>query len=608
MLWTFGMLHDTEGDRAQSEDLTVAGRPKRQRSNSSAPQSSESRLIPLASTLPSSATTSGTPQTLGSRSGSGSTSAGMNEVLEAEEATRAHGFARVIALVCFAVAPAVALIGGDPWSTKTCVAALLAMAATSALTWHRTRTALGTRRYDRRLLRFHGWSLALGAVFVEHYCGFFSPVTVVVTLGIYYFGQSVDRVSSWLLPFATIGSYALLATLTAFGVLEDKSLFPATDSSAAAHALAIVACTAILVLSASLARLSRAALHEALDASRDAVLLAQQRAAQLAEANHQLDRALCVAVGKPGRHTGQVAGDHTLGVVIGVGAIGEVYEASHVESGDAVAVKLLQVDALERPDLTERFLREGAIVRLLDSPHVTRVIAVGRLSDGAPFLSMELLRGRDLATRLRQEGKLAMPEVVRLAQHMAAALECAHAAGVVHRDLKPLNVYEAEQPEGGTLFKVLDFGISKLESSTGTLTQHGVIGTPGYMSPEQARGAEVDHRSDVFSMGVVLYRAASGQPAFTGDSTPQILFDIVYKNPTRPSLVARELPRDVDYVLALALAKDPKQRIQSARELASAIADAAHGQLSSELRSRGHACLRKHPWGKSLADMARANV
>jgi hypothetical protein len=502
------------------------------------------------------------------------------------------------------VATFIPWLPGDPVRAWMCAAALMATGLTSAFVWWRTRPD-ATPRYQRNLLRVHDWVLAIGATAVELYTGLFSPVPVVLTLGIYYFGQSVDRLYSWLLPAVVIAVYVALAVLTLLGVISDNTLFPAADTALEAKVFGIVAASAVLIFSATLARLSRRALHQAIDASTSALLLAQQKSAQLAEANHQLDRALRAAVGKPGRYTGLRAGDHTLGLVIGVGAMGEVYEASHAQTGETVAVKLLQGEGLERPDLVERFLREGEIARSIDSPHVARVHAVGRMANGAPFLTMDLLRGRDLASRLRQEGQLPVPELIRLAAHVAAALETAHRAGVVHRDLKPLNVYEAEQ-NGASIFKVLDFGVSKIEGSTGTLTQEGVVGTPGYMSPEQARGRSVDRRSDVFSMGVLLYRAATGQPAFTGPSTPQIMFDIVYKSPLRPSSVVRELPRDVDLVLALALAKEPDQRFQSAAELATAFEQACNGGLPSSIKSRAVACVRAQPWGKAIAELARS--
>lgn len=536
--------------------------------------------------------------------GSSSTSSGLNEVLETEEATRAHGFSAAMTVVSLGVMPSLHWVGGDPLRAQLCRFALLAIGLFSAYVWHATRPD-AAKRYQRGLLRVHAWVMVSGVVAVELYAGVFSPMPVVLTLGIYYLAQSVDRLYAWLMPAVAIASYTVLSTLTLLGVLADASLFPAHDTSVAARVFAIIAASAILMFSAWLARLSRTALHQAINASNEALLIAQQKSAQLAEANHQLDRALRAAVGKPGRYTGMLAGEHKLGLVIGVGAIGEVYEAEHAVTHQPVAVKLLQGDALDRADLVERFLREAEIARSIDSPYIARVLAVGRMADGAPYLTMDLLRGRDLASRLRQEGQLAIPELVRLATHIGAALEHAHRVGVVHRDLKPLNVYEA-QHEGTTVFKVLDFGVSKLETSSGTLTQEGVVGTPGYMSPEQARGGSVDRRSDVFSMGVLLYRAATGQPAFSGSNTPQIMFDIVYKSPSRPSSIVRELPRDVDLVLALALAKDPEQRFQTAAELATAFGEACNGALPAALKSRAVACVREQPWGKAIAALARS--
>jgi serine/threonine-protein kinase len=525
-------------------------------------------------------------------------------VLEIEEAMRAHGFSAAMAIVSLGVTPVVILLGGNPFTQRACIVALLVAAATSVYVWRATRPD-AVPRYRRNLLRVHDWILVSAATWIELHAGLFSPVPVVLTLGIYYFGQSVDRLYSWLLPLVTLGSYTVLALLAAFDVIEDTGLFPSADTPFNVKLFAIAACFAVMWSSAALARLSRAALHQAIKSSTDALLLAQQKAAQLAEANHQLDRALRAAVGKPGPYSGQQAGEHTLGLVIGIGAIGEVYEAAHVTTGDRVAVKLLQGDALERPAIVERFLREGEIARRIDSPYVARVLDVGRLASGAPYLTMDLLRGRDLASRLRQEGQLPVSELIRLATQIGAALEHAHQAGVVHRDLKPLNVYEADQ-DGITVFKVLDFGVSKIETSTGTLTQEGVVGTPGYMSPEQARGRSVDRRSDVFSMGVLLYRAATGQPAFTGPSTPQIMFDIVYRSPARPSSIVRELPRDVDLVLALALAKDPEQRFQSAAELSGAFVAACAGSITPTVRMRALACVRAQPWGKPIPELARA--
>jgi serine/threonine-protein kinase len=250
--------------------------------------------------------------------------------------------------------------------------------------------------------------------------------------------------------------------------------------------------------------------------------------------------------------------------------------------------------------LVERILREGMITSSLDSPYLVRVFDVGRMDDGAPYITMERLQGRDLGARLRQDGLLALQEVARLAEHLGTGLQHAHDAEIIHRDLKPLNIFEAQAPEGAT-WKILDFGISKLASSSGTLTQEGVVGTPGYMSHEQARGVTLDARSDVFSMAVVLYRALTGQPAFPGESTPQVMFDVVYKVPRQPTSVVSGIPSDLDHVMAIGMAKSPEQRFQSARELAAAFSSATRRALSPELRARGQALARQAPWGSMLA-------
>jgi eukaryotic-like serine/threonine-protein kinase len=234
-----------------------------------------------------------------------------------------------------------------------------------------------------------------------------------------------------------------------------------------------------------------------------------------------------------------------------------------------------------------------------------QVFETGRMSDGAPYLVMELLQGRDLATRLRQDGQLPLPDLAELAEQLGAGLQHAHEAGVIHRDLKPLNIFGSEHG-GGVCWKILDFGISKLTTSSGTLTQEGVVGTPGYMSPEQARGVELSVRSDVFSMAVVLYRAMTGQPAFPGDGTPQIMFDIVYKAPKRPGAAIHGLNSDIDLVMAIALAKDPDHRFQSAAEFAAAFALACKRRLPGVLRERGALMVRAYPWDRALVTQAYA--
>ena len=185
------------------------------------------------------------------------------------------------------------------------------------------------------------------------------------------------------------------------------------------------------------------------------------------------------------------------------------------------------------------------------------IYEVGTLgANGAPYIAMELLRGHDLGWHLRQRGSLPVDEVVSLAEQVGLGLEAARAAGIVHRDLKPQNVFLAQQHAAAPAWKILDFGVSRLAGTTGTLTMDQIVGTPGYMSPEQAGGREATHRSDIFSFGAVVYRALTGQPAFSGPDTPQVLYQVVYRNPPRPSLLMPGLPTDLDIVLAIAMAKD----------------------------------------------------
>jgi serine/threonine-protein kinase len=215
---------------------------------------------------------------------------------------------------------------------------------------------------------------------------------------------------------------------------------------------------------------------------------------------------------------------------------------------------------------------------------------------------MELLRGHDLAWHLRKRGQLSLEEVVSLVDQVGAGLEAARVGGVVHRDLKPQNLFLAQQTNAAPIWKILDFGVSRLTDSGGTLTKDVIVGTPGYMSPEQAGGGATTHRSDIFSFGAVVYRALTGEPPFAGQDTPQTLYQVVYRNPQRPSALVAALPPDVDLVLALAMAKDPADRFQSAMEMANAMRLAAKSALDSQRRLHARTLLAALPWGTGTRD------
>jgi serine/threonine-protein kinase len=446
------------------------------------------------------------------------------------------------------------------------------------------------------VFRVQGWVLATGIVPVEYYIGFYSPITVVLSLGIYYLGQSTDSKHAFWLPIYVTACWVFGALLITTGAVHDRSVFLSSALPPYAQVFMTIGVGATLITTMWMASVARESVRRAIIASNQALMVAQKREAQLVEAHHQLDHALRASVGKPGRHTGEVVGKYRLELVIGIGAMGEVYAAEHVESGAPAAVKLLHSDALVREDMVARFMREAVVCERFEHPNLVRVHDVGQTRDGAPYMVMERLQGETLGVLLRKRGQLPLPEVVALAHALGAGLGHAHERGVVHRDLKPHNVF-MHKPATGARWTILDFGISKLEDSTGTLTRELLVGTPAYMSPEQALGLAVDHRSDVFAMGSVLYRALTGQPAFSGKETPRIMFDVAYRMPKCPSDQSGAASPDIDLVLAIAMAKDREQRFDTATGFAQAFEAASLGTLGAALRARGRAVLEQHAWG-----------
>jgi len=321
------------------------------------------------------------------------------------------------------------------------------------------------------------------------------------------------------------------------------------------------------------------------------------REALLNEARMDLDRALRAR--GMGRYTGESVGGYELGQLIGRGGMGEVYDAVHLDSENTAAVKLLHPQVLEDPSCVKRFLRECRLASSLDEPNVVKVLATSKPEDPIPFIAMERLYGIDLSDMLRQRGRLRMREVLRLIREVGNGLDAARQVGIVHRDIKPRNIFLSEGGPGETLrngvWKILDFGVSKLANDV-TMTRQNLVGTPSYMAPEQAAGEDVSHRTDLFSLAVIAYRALTGRPAFTGDNPMVIMYRVVNDMPPQPTAVARLAPQ-LDDVYAIALAKDPWERFDSATELADALEKAARGRLPKALRERGQRLILELPWG-----------
>src|SRR6185436_3162972 len=252
---------------------------------------------------------------------------------------------------------------------------------------------------------------------------------------------------------------------------------------------------------------------------------------------------------------------------VGSGGMGEVFRARDRASGEAVAIKLISD---ERGQRTARFLREVELLSELTHPGIVRYISHGETPAGELFLIMEWLDGEDLGARL-ERAPLTAGESVEIAARVAGALGVAHARGIVHRDLKPSNLFLP----GGHIeqVKVLDFGIALREGRT-PLTQTGImLGTPGYMAPEQARNQGlIDARADVFALGCVLFQCLTGTPAFEGDSAAAILAKIVFGETPRVSALWSEVPEDLDALVAQMLSKDPALRPSDGANLAAALA------------------------------------
>jgi eukaryotic-like serine/threonine-protein kinase len=256
------------------------------------------------------------------------------------------------------------------------------------------------------------------------------------------------------------------------------------------------------------------------------------------------------------QHVGTVLGRYVLVRLLGAGGMGAVYEGTHQELGKRVAVKLLQERYIASPTARQRFLLEGRAVARIRHPNVADVYDVG-IEGEPPYLVMELLEGEDLARLLGREAPLSVQRAADLLIPVVAGVAAAHALGVVHRDLKPGNIFLASERHGITP-KVLDFGIAKLADgeTSGAATESGtVIGTPHYMSPEQARGvSEIDAKSDQYSLGVVLYQMVTGRLPLAGVPLYAVIFKTVQGDFPAPRQLRPELPSAFEQLILRAMA------------------------------------------------------
>ncbi len=249
------------------------------------------------------------------------------------------------------------------------------------------------------------------------------------------------------------------------------------------------------------------------------------------------------------------------------GGMGSVWLGRHLELDIDVALKFLRAELADDSKAEARFRREARAAAALKSQHVVRVYDFG-VDAGSPYLAMELLRGEDLRTYLERERPLSLSSAKEILTQAAQGVRAAHQAGIIHRDVKPSNLF-LEESEGSFRVKVLDFGIAKgrdLDAGDET-TQGQVFGSPAYMSPEQARGGQVDVRSDVWSLGAVFFEMVTGSPPFVGTSTSDVLVKLCTEDAPPPTEAHPELPPQVDVFTRRALQRDATRRIQNIDEL-----------------------------------------
>jgi serine/threonine-protein kinase len=527
--------------------------------------------------------------TLSTTSGS-TVLASPHDALYLEEVRRTRAFGRIslpFALLVLALLP---FLGGDPTARGLLGGGMMAIVAGALLLGWVLRDDAG---YSVGRALIFGVTCVLGGFAGIWYFGMFSPAAAIIPFGLYFFsvGQSFR---------GTVGIWGLCAALEAtlgFGVasgaLRDPGLVRGDGLPPAARYGIVLLVEATFFATFLIARASRKAMLHAIEQHDRAVRGLVQREELLREAREDLERAL--VAGGLGRFTDDTLGSFKLGAVIGRGGMGEVYEAVHLGDGKPAAVKLLMGHVLGDANHVRRFMREAKIAATLKVPNVVQVLEVGGLEAKVPYLAMERLHGSDLAEVLRRHRRLGVPSVLAIVRDVGRGLDAAREAGIVHRDLKPRNLF-CHEP-GGPIWKILDFGVSRLVADQGTLTRDQLVGTPNYMAPEQVASGKVDHRADLYALAVICYRALTGRPAFSGESISELLYKVVHTMPPKPSAAGR-LDEDIDLVLAIGMAKDARDRFDSAAELADALDAASKHALPEALRARGQRLLAAHPWAE----------
>jgi serine/threonine-protein kinase len=307
---------------------------------------------------------------------------------------------------------------------------------------------------------------------------------------------------------------------------------------------------------------------------------------------------------------GTMAGEYRIHHKLGSGTFGDVYAGEHPLIGKKVAVKVLNRRFASDPEMVSRFIAEARAVNRIRQSNIIDIFSFGVLHDRQrQYLVMELLDGLSLRDLLIRKRRLSLPSVITIVSGIAAALDAVHEAGITHRDLKPDNVFLATERDGSYTPKLLDFGIAKLiNDDLAHKTGSGVVlGTPQYMSPEQARGRKADHLSDIYSLGVMIHEMLTGAPPFTGESSVDVLLKHTAQPPPSMSSVCADLPRELDAPVLAMLSKRPRDRPMTAGRAVELLVESARGLALAPLESaavQGASDVRETPDRLRAADWA----
>jgi len=288
-------------------------------------------------------------------------------------------------------------------------------------------------------------------------------------------------------------------------------------------------------------------------------------------------------------------GKYRIVRILGVGGMGEVYEGENTRIHRKVAIKVLHANVAQKADIVQRFEREAQAAGRIGSEHIVEVLDLGNLASGERYMVMEYLDGESLTQRIKVRGRLPSADLANLLRQLLEGLGAAHVAGIVHRDLKPDNIYVVKR-SGQEFVKILDFGVSKftLMGEELSMTKTGaVMGTPYYMSPEQARGQPIDQRSDLYSVGVVAYQALTGRVPFNAETFNELIFKIALESPEPIERVAPGVDQGIAAIVRKSMERDPAHRFQNATEFAHAV-DAYRGVAQQQHQQQQHGQQQHH--------------